>query len=141
MTLREGPSANPDACSAAADVGVLVIHATAEGVEPPSSRSRFNAAARVSNQGLLPIELAKYLSLLDWTGRELRARCRGTIPGQLATILERLGLNSDGWLETVRHFGRWFKRAAGHHDSMAALAERSGRQWFQSQRAAAIAFR
>ena len=47
-----------------------------------------------------------YLSLLDWTGRQLRAVSRGTIPAQLAPILERLGVNGDGWVETVRHFGR-----------------------------------
>ncbi len=63
------------------------------------------------------------------------------IPDPLAPILERLGLKGDGWLETVRHFGRWFKRAAGRRDSLVALATRSGRQWFQGQRAAAIAFR
>ena len=63
------------------------------------------------------------------------------IPDPQAPILERLGLNGDGWLETVRHFGRWFKRAAGHRDSLVALATRTGRQWFQGQRAPAIAFR
>ncbi len=65
---------------------------------------------------------------LDWTGRQLRAGSRGMIPDPLAPILERLGVNGDGWLETVRHFGRWFKRAAGRGDSLVALAMRSGGQ-------------
>jgi hypothetical protein len=89
----------------------------------------------------LPIELEKYLSLLDWTGRELRAGNRGIIPGRLSPILERLGLNGDSWLETVRHFGRWFKQAVGRGASLAAMALRSGRRWLQGQRAARIAFR
>ena len=86
------------------------------------------------------IELEKYLSLVDWTGRELRAGSRGTIPGPLSPILDRLGQSGECWLETVRHFGRWFKRAAGGRDSLAAAAMRCGRRWFQGQCAAKIAF-
>ena len=103
-------------------------------------RSRPKLAARASDRGYLPIELEKYLSLVDWTGRELRAGSRGTIPGPLSPILDRLGQSGECWLETVRHFGRWFKRAAGGRDSLAAAAMRCGRRWFQGQCAAKIAF-
>ena len=96
--------------------------------------------ARASNRGYLAIGLESYLSLLDWTGRELRAGARGTIPAQLSPILQRLGLNGDCWLETVSNFGRWFKRAAGGRISLAAAAMRSGRRWFQGQRLAKTAF-
>jgi hypothetical protein len=96
--------------------------------------------ARASNQGYLPMGLESYLSLLDWTGRELLAGSRGTIPGRLSPILERLGLNGECWLETVRNFGRWFKRAAGGRIPLAAAALRSGRRWFQGQRVAKAAF-
>jgi hypothetical protein len=34
----------------------------------------------------LPIQLDKYLSLLDWTGRQLRAASQGPIPAQLAPM-------------------------------------------------------
>ena len=60
----------------------------------------------------LPIQLDKYLSLLDWTGRQLRAASQGAIPTQLVPILERLGIVGDGWIETVRQFGRRFKTAS-----------------------------
>jgi hypothetical protein len=42
----------------------------------------------VSTSGV-PIEIKKYLLLLDWTGRELRRDKRGTIPDHLAPILDR----------------------------------------------------
>ena len=71
---------------------------------------------------ILPIAPEKYLSLFDWTGRELRVGSRGAIPGRLSPILDRMGLNGECWLETVRHFGRWFKRAAGGRESMADAA-------------------
>src|ERR1039457_6217874 len=103
---------------------------------------RFARASRPCTglERCLPIELEKSLSLLDGTGRELRAESRGAIPGRLSPILDRLGLNGECWLETVRHFGRWFKRAAGGRESLAAAAMRCGRRWFQGQCAAKIAF-
>ncbi len=62
----------------------------------------------------------EYLTLLEWTGRQLRAGKRGTIPDQIAPILERLGVIGEGWVETVRQFGRRFKTAAGRRESRAA---------------------
>jgi hypothetical protein len=47
------------------------------------------------------------------------------IPGDLSPILERLGISGASWVETVRHIGRWFKRALGRGDSLAAAALRS----------------
>jgi hypothetical protein len=57
-----------------------------------------------------------------------------------AESTDRLRINDDGWLETVRDFGRWFKRAVGRADSLASAALRTGRRWYQGQRAARIAF-
>jgi hypothetical protein len=84
--------------------------------------------------------LDHYLSLLDWTGRQLREGRRGTIPARLAPILERLGVIGDGWVETVRQFGRWFTTAVGRRSSLAYLAVRRRKAWLQGQRAAALAF-
>jgi hypothetical protein len=63
------------------------------------------------------------------------------IPDHLAPILERLAVDGEGWVETVRNFGRWFKRAVGRADSLGSAALRTGRRWFQGQRAARVAFR
>ena len=81
-------------------------------------------------------------TLLCWIGRgaKLRTQSPGTIPGGLLPILDRLGLNGECWLETTRHFGRWFKRAAGGRESLAAAASRCGRRWFHGQVVARVAF-
>src|ERR1017187_3569685 len=68
------------------------------------------------------IELEKYLSLVDWTGSDLPPGRGGTTPGRLSPILDRLVQSGECWMETGRHFGRWFKRAAGGRDSLAAAA-------------------
>jgi hypothetical protein len=141
LTIREGPDAAAETKSASAELDKPGVQPTPEEASQPACRPRTKPASRASDQGYLPIELEKYLSLLDWTGRQLRADSPGGIPGHFAPILERLGINVEGWLQTVQHFGRWFKRAAGRRDSLAALAHRSGRRWFHGQRAAAIAFR
>ncbi len=140
LTLPEGQSeslrTNPPV--AVGSPGAAGVEAT---VTPGNQRSGQHRAARASDQGYLPIQLDRYLLLLDWTGRQLRAVSQGTIPAQLAPILERLGVNGDGWVETVRQFGRWFKTAAGRRDSLARLAARRGKAWLQGQSAAALAFR
>jgi hypothetical protein len=55
-------------------------------------------------------------------------------------FLDGLALNSECWLETVRHFGRSFQRASGGRHSLAAAALRYGHRWIQGQQAATIAF-
>jgi putative transposase len=78
--------------------------------------------------------------LLDWTGREIRADKRGTIPDHLAPLLDRLGLDRSNWVNTVRDFGRMFKQAAGRVSSLAQAAPRCSRRWFQGKGATQAAF-
>lgn len=96
--------------------------------------------SRASNRGFLPLALDDYLSLLDWTGREVRSDKRGAIPAQLRPILERLAVNADTWLDTIQSFGRWFHRAVGRASNMAARASRSGKHWFQGTAFSRLAF-
>jgi hypothetical protein len=49
-------------------------------------------------------------------------------------------LKDDRWIETVRQFGRWFKRAVGRRASLKILAEQTGRRWFHGKRAAGVTF-
>ena len=58
--------------------------------------------SRASSKGFLSMSLTDYLTLLDWTGRELHRKKRGTIPKHLAPILERLGLEPSCWCELVQ---------------------------------------
>lgn len=77
------------------------------------------------------MELDDYLKILDWTGRQLRRDKRGAIPGDLAPILDRLGMSAEFWVDTVNNFGRWFHRAAGSVSLLANEAARAGKHWFQ----------
>jgi hypothetical protein len=83
---------------------------------------------RASNRGYLGIPFAEYLRLLDWTGREIRAEKRGSIPADLAPLFERLGIRSEAWVDLVANFGRWFRTAVEHMESLTRESTRRGRR-------------
>jgi len=97
----------------------------------PTVAARATVACRASNKGFLSLSLEDYLRILDWTGRQLRRDKRGAIPGDLAPILQRLGMSGDCWVDTVTNFGRWFHRAAGRVSLVIQEAARAGKHWFQ----------
>ena len=140
LTIQEGPSQAAEPSPVADPEADFPAPSDAPATSAPSPRMPTDHAARASNQGFLPMSVSAYLSLVDWTGRQIRAGSRGTIPAELAPILDRLKLNGDGWIETVRNYDRWFKQVVGGLTSMKKLARQIGRCWFHGQRAAAVAF-
>ena len=95
---------------------------------------------RASDQGFLPLLRDDYLQLLDWTGRQMRHGKSGTIPSQLAPILERLHVNAANWCDTVTQFGRWFHRAVGSAANLRRFAQHRGRRWLHGVSRGELAF-
>jgi len=81
---------------------------------------------RASNKGFLPLGLADYMSLLDWTGRQIRADRRGAMPADLEPLFERLGISTELWVDCVVNFRRWFRSSVGRPKSMSTAAETRG---------------
>ncbi len=104
------------------------INEASDPVGPDSS----DCGRRASLKGFLSMSLSQYLKLLDWTGRQLRAKKRGKVPPDLAPILERLGVDSQGWCDLVKQFGKLFKRAAGSAESLSSEATRRGQSYMQA---------
>ena len=100
--------------------------------------SRASWLARLGGKAsFLPrIDLDAYLKLLDWTGRQLVHRKRGSVPGDLRPILERLQLDVSHWVETAWRFSQLFHRVAGAAQRIADEASRVGRRWLQGSGAA-----
>jgi hypothetical protein len=84
---------------------------------------------RASSESFLSMSFRDYLKLLDWTGRQVHRKKRGSIPSHLAPILDRVAIDAEHWLASVQSFGRRFHRAAGHAEQMAEEAARAGRRW------------
>jgi hypothetical protein len=99
-----------------------------------------NAGRRASNQGVFEMSLDEYLSVLDWTGRQLHPGKRGAIAAELPPILARLARDSSSWLKCIRGFGRCFRTAAGAVASMSEYASRLGRRFLRGIGMSRLAF-
>ena len=78
------------------------------------------------------MSLAEYLTLLDWTGRQVAEGKSGSIPENLSPILTRLGIDTDQWLNACTRFGQLFYRVAGSRETIAREADQKGRRWYQA---------
>jgi hypothetical protein len=95
---------------------------------------------RASDKGLLSLTLEEFLQLLDYSGRQLVPGKRGTIPADLAPILQRVGLDPDEFLDAVEKFMGQFPRLAGPVSALQSRAQEVGRRWLHGVRAAAKLF-
>ena len=92
-------------------------------LEPPRKKVRERTSSRrASNKGCLAMSLDQYLQLLDWTGRQLRADKRGSIPTGLAPMLDRLQCSSESWLNLVKNFRKRFRVEIGLPSTLQAVS-------------------
>jgi putative transposase len=80
-------------------------------------------------RGLLSLSQDEYLTLVDWTGREIRVDKSGAIPGHLEPLLLRIKVRPKHWTNTVQGFGRMFHLAAGEAESILKAARSAGKRW------------
>jgi len=114
----------------------------ASGVIPPSARSAmaaplapFVGSSGESSESGLPFELADYLQLVDWTGRQWREDKRGAISAAVPALLVRLNVSETSWIDTVRSFRDSFHDYVGPADALQRRSESLGRRWLKGIRA------
>jgi hypothetical protein len=78
---------------------------------------------------------------VDWTGRAIRDDKKDSIPEDLLPILERLKLNPDTWLTSIKQYKKDYFTAVGAIDRIKAYAESLEKRWFQGQSAAISNYR
>jgi REP element-mobilizing transposase RayT len=84
----------------------------------------------------IPFAQQDYLHLVDWTGRAVRSRKRGSIDTTLPPILRRLSIDPDAWAGAMQPSGNVFGRALGRLDILRLHASTLGQQWIRNLRAA-----
>jgi REP element-mobilizing transposase RayT len=84
----------------------------------------------------IPYSLRDYLSLVDWSGRAIRAGKRGFIAAELPPILKGLGIDADAWELLIARRGTMFGRAMGRLDAMRLHAATLGQSWVRGVRGA-----
>jgi hypothetical protein len=124
---QDGEGSNPDPL-AAAWLAPIDVDA------PPPDGAQSEQGRRASDKGFLEMSLEKYLQLLDWSGREVRAEKRGAIPLDLAPIVERLGITVEHWVQGLQSFCEWFGDFAGRPSTLKAHAAAKGFRWLRGMR-------
>ncbi len=71
----------------------------------------------------LPCSLSAYLDLVDYTGRAIIQHKRGYIPPELPSILARLNLNPNTWLDELNSFRSIGITAVGTVDQLKQFSQ------------------
>jgi hypothetical protein len=88
------------------------------------------SGTRCRDKGFLPISVAAYLELLDWTVRQTVPGKQGSTPSDAPPILEQLKVSATTWCELVSNFGRLFSTVAGHPRIVDSTRSRRGHRRF-----------
>ena len=80
----------------------------------------------------LNFSLPDYLELTDWAGRAIKEDKSGAIPLELAPILERLNIDPEAWLDSVKNYGKNYNTVIGTREGIKRFTQAigRGRKWF-----------
>ncbi|MCC5842409.1 MAG: hypothetical protein JJT96_19990, partial [Opitutales bacterium] len=123
--------------SSATEAPAFALQATARQAEEIErargdvERARWLAPVEAGEGGVLGMSEERYLQLVDWTGRRIRDDKVGSIPADLAPVLERLELDVENWISTVERYGSLYHRVAGRMEKLAEAARAAGQRWFK----------
>ena len=82
----------------------------------------------------IAFSLLDYLTLVEETGKVIRADKRGSLNKNANTLLTQLGVNGDDWLALAEHFGKKYHQAVGSLAELSAFAEHTGKKWIGGHR-------
>jgi putative transposase len=77
----------------------------------------------------LNFSLPDYLELTDWAGRAIREDKSGVIPTELTPILERLNIDSEALLDSVKNYGKNYNTVIGTRAGIKQFSQAIGRKW------------
>jgi hypothetical protein len=77
----------------------------------------------------LAFRLEDYLSLVDWTSRQIKENKRGTISCALPPMLQRLGIEPGSWYSLTEGFEKYFNTFVGKPDGIQEACESRGQSW------------
>jgi REP element-mobilizing transposase RayT len=80
----------------------------------------------------LNFSLPDYLELTDWAGHAIREDKSGAIPSNLAPILERLNIEPETWLDSVKNYSKNYNTVIGGKEKIKQYSQAIGRKWFCS---------
>ena len=75
-----------------------------------------------------------YFSLIEATGRVIRADKAGSIDESSFPLLVELGISGDDWVDLAQHFGKQYHQAVGSLAELSQFALHTNKQWITGQR-------
>ena len=80
-----------------------------------------------------PVKLSsrEYFSLVDWTGRTIRADKRGFITTDAPSTIGCFQLTAKQWSREIKHYGKWYYRAVGARAALERYGKHLGVQWLK----------
>ncbi len=89
----------------------------------------------LNSQNVIPFDEIDYFELTDWTGRAVHPTKKGVIPEELPTLLTRLGMSKESWIETVASYEKHFSDYVGQEARMMDVGASRGMKWLRGLRA------
>jgi hypothetical protein len=96
---------------------------------PEASLMPFDGGSHTNIHSALPFTREDYFELVDVTGRIIRGDKRGAIHSDIPSIVERLGIEPDYWIEHIQNFGKTYSACVGSVDAISGYASKSGKSW------------
>ena len=102
-------------------------------IEQESEAAERPLAPIAGIRGLCVLQMTQgeYLSLVDYTGRQIRADKRGAIEGAAPTALLRLGYGPETWTRQVLAVKSDYSRAIGAVECLIEKAAEMGQRWLR----------
>ncbi|WP_196760696.1 transposase [Pseudoalteromonas luteoviolacea] len=97
-------------------------------VKQPKSLKPFGAREHVNT---IPFSLLDYLELVDWTGRHVHPKKKGSVRKGIPKILESLKIEELTWLERGQNYGTYYGNFAGSQTVLRAHAAKNDMNWYK----------
>ena len=101
---------------------------------PSAQLMPFSGSSHVSIHTALPFTREDYFALVDQTGRAIREDKKGYISAEQQPLLERLGIDSDNWIDQVRDFGKLYGNCVGAEFRIVDFSQRFNKRWSKGVR-------
>jgi putative transposase len=102
---------------------------TSENIQLNAFTGGFN-----TQQGL-PFDEQDYFELTDWTGRAVHPKKKGFIPNGLPSLLTRLGMSKENWIEAVVGYEKHFSDYVGQEARIRKAGASRDMRWLRGLRA------
>jgi len=83
----------------------------------------------------IPFDEQDYFELTDWTGRAVHPKEKGSIPNGLPSLLTRLGMSKENWIEAVVGYEKHFSDYVGQEARIREAGASRGMRWIRGLRA------